>query len=136
MELIVADTSSLVAILQKEAEAEQFLDLIKTCKRVVMSAVSVLEAGIVLQSRRGTAGAAELMDLIDAMGIEVADFDEAAAHSALRAFQRYGKGIHPRARLNFGDCAVYALASDLNVPLLYKGDDFAATDIQSAALRS
>ena len=56
-------------------------------------------------------------------------FDEARAREALAAFDRYGKGVHPRARLNLADCAAYVLARRLNVPLLFKGDDFGATDV-------
>ncbi len=52
---------------------------------------------------------------------------------ARRAFMKYGKGVHPKARLNFGDCFAYALAKDTGEPLLFKGDDFAQTDIQSVA---
>ena len=54
-------------------------------------------------------------------------------HGTPLAFKKFGKGIHSKARLNFGDCASYALAKTYNIPLLYKGEDFAATDIQSAA---
>ncbi len=51
--------------------------------------------------------------------------------AAYEAFRRYGKGIDPKARLNFCDCAVYALAKAMQAPLLFKGDDFAATDVQA-----
>jgi ribonuclease VapC len=64
--------------------------------------------------------------------IEVAFFDHVQADMAIAAFGRYGKGLHPQARLNFGDCAAFALAKSLDAPLLFKGDDFAFTDIQSA----
>lgn len=50
---------------------------------------------------------------------------------AASAFGRYGKGIDPRARLNLSDCAAYALAKTMNAPLLFKGDDFTHTDLQS-----
>ena len=59
-------------------------------------------------------------------------FDAPLAKIALEAFERYGKGNHSKARLNLGDCAAYALAKSKNVPLLYKGTDFANTDIASA----
>lgn len=73
------------------------------------------------------------MDLIEAMGIEVAPFDSPFARKALEAFARYGKGNHSRARLNLGGCAAYALAKGMDAPLLYKGTDFANTDIVSAS---
>jgi ribonuclease VapC len=62
---------------------------------------------------------------------EIVPFDEAQVREALAAFGRYGKGIHPKARLNLADCAAYALARSLNAPLLFKGEDFAATDVKS-----
>lgn len=65
-------------------------------------------------------------------GFEIVPFDEARAREALAAFGRYGKGIDPRARLNLSDCAAYALAKTMNAPLLFKGDDFPATDVRAA----
>ena len=64
--------------------------------------------------------------------IEIIAFDEAQMRAAALAFARYGKGIDPKARLNLADCAAYALATSLKVPLLFKGNDFAATDVQAA----
>jgi ribonuclease VapC len=61
--------------------------------------------------------------------IMIAPFDEIQARAAADAFGRYGKGIDARARLNLADCAAYALAKSLGVPLLFKGDDFTHTDI-------
>ena len=61
---------------------------------------------------------------------EIIPFDEAQAREALAAFDRYGKGIDPKARLNLSDCAAYALAKTLNAPLLFKGNDFTQTDLQ------
>jgi ribonuclease VapC len=63
---------------------------------------------------------------------KIVAFDESQADVAFAAFNTFGKGIHPKAKLNFGDCASYALAKSQNVPLLFKGDDFAATDIVAA----
>ena len=61
---------------------------------------------------------------------EVVAFDETQAREALAAFGRYGKGIDPQARLNLSDCAAYALARSMDLPLLFKGDDFTATDVR------
>ena len=88
---------------------------------------------MVLRARRGPAGIAELADLVEAMAIEVVPFDAAQADGALQAFAVYGKSQHPKARLNLGDCATYALAKAMSAPLLFKGNDFSATDIVSAA---
>jgi ribonuclease VapC len=62
--------------------------------------------------------------------IEIVPFDEAQVRAAAEAFDRYGKGIHSKARLNLADCAAYALAKSIDAPLLFKGDDFAHTDVK------
>ncbi|MFM2041831.1 MAG: hypothetical protein RLY86_407 [Pseudomonadota bacterium] len=93
-----------------------------------MSAVSVLERGMVAQGRAGSSGRDELRRLIAAQDIEVVAFTPDLADLALDAFTRFGKGRHP-AGLNMGDCASYALAASRRLPLLFKGDDFSRTDI-------
>jgi ribonuclease VapC len=98
----------------------------------VASAVTVYETGIVLGRRRGWEIVAELNALVDLLGIEIVPFSAAQIMAALDAYSRYGKGIDPKARLNLGDCAAYALAKSMNAPLLFKGEDFAATDVQAA----
>ncbi len=127
--MIVVDASALLAIIQGEPEANAFLSAIRGADRALVSAVTVLETGMVLRARRGAMGARELSGLLEATAVEIVPFDAASASSALDAFERYGKGINPKARLNLGDCAVYALAKDMNAPLLFKGKDFAGTDI-------
>ncbi len=131
--MIAVDTSALLAIIQGEPEGSGFLDSIRNADRVVVSAVSLLEAGIVLRARRGVDGIAEITGLIAALSIDVVPFDANLAAAARDAFGRYGKGIHARARLNMGDCATYALAKAMNAPLFFKGLDFAATDLVAAA---
>lgn len=131
--MIVVDTSALVAILESEAEADEFIRRIKADDQPMISAVGVLEAGMVMRGRQGPDGIADVMDLVKVMKLEIVAFDGELAAEALAAFNVYGKGIHSRARLNMGDCAAYALAKIKGVPLLFKGDDFAATDIVSAA---
>lgn len=94
--------------------------------------MSVLEVGMVPRGRRGVKGIADVMTIIESLAMDIMPFDAALAAGALAAFDIYGKAIHPRARLNTGDCAAYALAKGLGVPLLFKGGDFAATDITTA----
>lgn len=130
--MIVIDASALVAILQNEPEAERFLNRIRTEDRVLASAVTLLEAGMVLRSRRGEDGLANFLTFVHDTSIEVVPFDAAQVVGALDAFARYGKGIHPQARLNLGDCASYSLAKGMNAPLLFKGDDFTHSDIAAA----
>jgi ribonuclease VapC len=69
--------------------------------------------------------------LRDENDFEIVSFDEGQAREALSAFGRYGKGIDPKARLNLADCAAYALAKTMNAPLLFKGNDFTATDVRA-----
>lgn len=84
-------------------------------------------------ARRGRERVARVMDFIVEMSIEVVPFAEPHVSGALDAYMRYRKGIDPKARLNLGDCAAYALAKALNAPLLFKGEDFNATDVLQGA---
>lgn len=129
--MIVVDTSALLAILLDEPERPQFREVLAKEPRKSVSSVSVLEAGIVISTRRGPDGLAALADLLDRAEIVIAPFDRAQTQLAITAFETYGKGRHP-ARLNICDCAAYALAKAMNAPLLFKGNDFAATDIGMA----
>jgi ribonuclease VapC len=130
--VIVVDTSAVVAILKKEAEAERFARAIAGAERRFISAVTLLEASLVMIGR-GTVEAAEDVDaLVERAAIEVVPFDQHLAVEARVAFVKFGKGRHPAA-LNFGDCISYALARVRGLPLLCKGDDFAKTDIDRAA---
>jgi ribonuclease VapC len=88
-----------------------------------------VESAIVIESRRGNAGGQALDQLIDKAKIAILPVSPEQAELARRAFLTYGKGRHP-AGLNFGDCFSYALAKSLSEPLLFKGDDFAQTDIE------
>jgi ribonuclease VapC len=130
--MIVIDTSALIAILQNEPERAEFAALIARAERRLVSAVTLLEAGMVARSRRGEAGLTALDDIVSDAELEVVPFDDQQRQLAIAAFNQYGKGIHPSARLNLGDCAVYALAKGMNAPLLFKGNDFIATDLVAA----
>jgi ribonuclease VapC len=125
---MVIDTSVLIAILLREPEAKAFVDAISADEIRLASAVSKLEASMVLIGRFGEPGLADLDRVLAEFNIVILPFDEQQAEIARDAFARYGKARHP-ARLNFGDCAVYALATAEAEPLLFKGTDFAATDV-------
>ena len=105
--------------------------MLALANRRLVSAATVVECGLVLTSRRGEAGVARLNMLLHEAGIEIATVDSEQARTAIDAFRRFGKGRHP-AGLNFGDCFAYALAAATGEPLLFKGDDFAKTDIVAA----
>ena len=129
--MIVIDSSALVAILRGEPEREQFIDAIVDYGNPRISSATYLEAAMVMELRWGDQGGRELDALIDEVSIEIAPFDYIQAQAARDGFRRYGKGLH-RAALNFGDCFTYALAKTRDAPLLFKGDDFALTDVKRA----
>jgi ribonuclease VapC len=122
------DSSAVIAILRDEPERAAFVALIEEGARRLMSAVSVLEAAMVLEGRSGGDIGYDLDLFLRRASVEIVPFDEDQLDWARKAFRRYGKGRHP-AGLNFGDCAAYALAQWSGEPLLFKGTDFAATDV-------
>ncbi len=128
---MIVDTSAVVAFLFGEGEAERYEQAIADAPLRRMSVVSFLEAAIVIESRIGPQGGIELDAFIDEAAIELVPMTPDHAHASRQAWRRYGKGNHP-ARLNFGDCFAYALAEASNEPLLFKGEDFALTDIEDA----
>ena len=129
---MVIGTAALLAILFLEPEAERFARAIASAARRLISAGTLLETGIVLQARHGDEGARDLDLLVLKLGVEVAPVTERQVRLARRAYRQYGKGQHHPAGLNFGDCFAYALARDTGEPLLFKGEDFARTDVEPA----
>ena len=125
---MVVDTSALIAILLNEADAEILSATLAAFSPRIISTVSALEASIVMENKKGEAGLALLDELLSAAQFEVIAFDDAQLRIAREAYRRYGKGRHP-AGLNFGDCCSYALTRARNDTLLFKGNDFAQTDI-------
>jgi ribonuclease VapC len=115
-------------VLFDEPEAEAFATEIAKADVRLISAVSVLEAGLIVEHRYGEIGGVELDRMLERANIEIAPFTAEQSEQARWAFRHYGKGRHPAA-LNFGDCATYALAKSSGEPLLFKGDDFARTDL-------
>jgi ribonuclease VapC len=125
---MVFDTSALLAILLDEPERRAFTEAIEAAEGRLLSAASFVETSMILESRHGAEGVRALDRLLAAASIEVVEVDLAQAAAAREAFRRFGKGRHP-AGLNFGDCFSYALAKSRGEPLLFKGQDFARTDI-------
>jgi ribonuclease VapC len=129
--MIVVDSSALVAILELEADAAVYATAIEQADRLFISAVNVHETGVVLRIRRGASALARLWRfLLIENDFEIASFDEQQARGALAAYERFGESVHSKARLNLADCAAYALAPTLDAPLLFKGGDFAETDVK------
>ena len=125
---MVLDTSALLAILMAEPEAEGFAVAIEHDPIRLVSAGSMLETAIVAESRWRDAGGRELDLLLFKTGITVISADAEQVEIARQAFRLFGKSRHP-AGLNFGDCFAYALSRVSGQPLLFKGDDFAQTDV-------
>jgi len=125
--MIVVDTSALMAILQEEPEANACSNAVEADAEVLASAGTVAEALIVAR-RRQLGG--DMERLIDELGFEIVAVTPASARRVARAYDQWGKGIHP-AGLNFGDCFAYALAKERSCPLLFIGNDFSKTDVQS-----
>jgi ribonuclease VapC len=116
---------------RRKADAERFADAIVTAEACRMSAPNFLEAGINIDSQAGPAAGRQLDIFVQRAGIEIEPVDLEQVQLALQAYLDFVKGNHP-AGLNFGDCFAYSLAKVTGEPLLFKGEDFARTDIEAA----
>jgi ribonuclease VapC len=128
---MILDSSALVAILFKEPEAERLAAMIRDTDTTAIAAPTLLETAIVAEGRTLPGMAEKLDALMGAIRPEIVPFTAQHASLARDAWRRYGKGRH-KAGLNLGDCFAYALAKERCQKLLFKGDDFAATDIEPA----
>ena len=127
---MVLDTSALVAILLNEPESPVFRDAIEADAVRLLSAASLLETAIVIEARFGEPGGRELDLLVHKAAVQVVSVDVEQVENARHAFRNFGKGRHP-AGLNYGDCFSYALSRVSGEPLLFKGEDFARTDVRT-----
>lgn len=129
---VVVDTSSLLAVVLGDADAERHLAvLVAHAGDVHLSAASAVETGMVVAAKQGAEATEDLQRLITLVGLSTVPFEADQAAVAVAAWRRFGKGRHP-AGLNLGDCFSYALAKTSGSALLFKGDDFSATDVTSA----
>lgn len=128
--MIAVDASALIAIALNEAEKASFTAVLQRVDFARLAPINYVETGLILKQRGFLGTRAHLDEWLETYGVSVDD-EAALSHLAFEAYLRYGKGLHP-ARLNLADCFAYALAKALDAPLLYKGDDFAQTDIRSA----
>ncbi len=126
---MVIDTSAMVAILLGEPEAESFALAIAGDPIRLVSAFSALEAGIVMEAKKGESAGRELDLLLHQARVEIVPLTAEQFEIARSAWRKYGKGRHP-AGLNIGDCCSYALAKSSGEPLLFKGNDFSQTDVE------
>jgi ribonuclease VapC len=130
--VIVVDTSAIVAVAFGEPEREMFIRVIQQSDKALISTVSVLEARMVVHGRRGQRAVVLVDDLLRLPVFELVSPGLAEMDAAYGAFVAFGKGSGHPAGLNFGDLFGYALAKVRGLPLLYKGNDFAQTDVVSA----
>jgi ribonuclease VapC len=131
---VAVDTSAIVAILLAEPEAESFVSVIEAGETAI-SAGSLMETLRVMMLKRGVAATVEVWTFLETFGIRVRAVDEPQMRLAQDAMRRFGRGRgEPPAVLNFGDLFAYALARHLDVPLLFKGDDFSQTDVRVARI--
>ncbi len=128
---MVIDSSAIIAILLGESDAARLTKAIADDPKRLMSAFSLLECGIVIETKKGESGGRELDLFIHKSKTEIVALRAEHVEIARDAFRKFGKGRHP-AGLNIGDCCSYALAVYSGEPLLYKGGDFARTDVRSA----
>ncbi len=128
---MIVDTSVLTAVILGEPDAEAHLATMVRADALAVSAATLVEALIVVEARQGREAASDLTALLAELEVEVVALDESQAEVAASAWRRFGKGRHP-ASLNLGDTFAYALATTRAEPLLFKGRDFADTDVMRA----
>jgi len=129
---VIVDTSAVVAILREEPGYEALATAIETADPCQISAATFLELLIVIGSLHDTELARKTESFLQIAGIVIVDVTEAQARIGQAAYRRFGRGSGHPAKLNFGDCFSYALAIDLDEPLLFKGNDFIHTDVRVA----
>jgi len=128
---MVIDSSALLAVFLKDPEAHQFAAAVAATDTRLLPCTAALEVAMVVGARHGDAGLREVdLSILDNR-LEIVPFTADHYRIARDAWLRYGKGRHP-ARLNFGDCCAYATAMLAGEPLLFKGADFAQTDVEPA----
>jgi ribonuclease VapC len=129
---MIVDTSALVAVVVREPGYEAVLAKLSGPTTVAgIGTPTIAELGIVLSARLRIDARSHVAELLDRLDIAEVPFGEAHWREAVDAYWRFGRGRHP-ASLNFGDCLTYAVARLANEPLLFVGDDFAATDLIAA----
>jgi ribonuclease VapC len=128
---VIVDSSAVVALVQKEPGHEEIEQKMGAADVLAIGAPTLVETAMVVVRTSGESGEEAISRLRKELGLIVVPFDEAHAGVAAVAFDRFGKGRHPAA-LNYGDCMTYATARIARQPLLFKGNDFARTDLEPA----
>jgi ribonuclease VapC len=128
---VIVDASAVLAIVLREADRERYVDAIIAAAPARMSVANWLEATMVVDRKGTPVAISRFEDFIRDAKIELVPVSVSQAGTARSAWRTFGRGVHP-AKLNFGDCFAYALAKETREPLLFKGDDFAQTDVEPA----
>lgn len=128
---MIIDSSAVLAIFLQESDGRRYLRAVMDADSRRMSVSNWLEATMVVDRRGNDIAVNWLEDFIQKAQIELMPVSISQATIARRAWRTFGRGVHP-ARLNYGDCFAYALAKETHEPLLFKGNDFAQTDVESA----
>ena len=129
---MIVDASAIVAIALREGTARMLLEALAVAPTVRVSAANLLESWMVIDRRNIPESTALVDRILTRFGIAVEPVTAAQVEIARDAWRRFGRGSGHRAQLNFGDCFAYALAKNLDEPLLFVGNDFAATDVMAA----
>jgi ribonuclease VapC len=129
---VIIDSSIFVAIFKEESDADRLVERASGYQRKITSAATWLESAIVCERAAKHSGGDRFEQIAELLSVEVVPFTAEQARIAFDAFKRFGKGRGAQAALNYGDCFAYALAKELGAPLLFKGGDFAQTDISAA----
>jgi ribonuclease VapC len=128
---VILDSSALLAVLLNEPDEPRFLAAMVDAPTLRMSAANWVEAAMVVDSRKSPRAKARFEDLVRELRVELVPVAVETAYLCRIAHGDYGRGNHP-AKLNYGDCFAYALAKETREPLLFKGNDFAQTDVEPA----
>ena len=131
---MIVDSSALIALILQEPGHQKIGRALRAEDKLHMSAVTWVELGGVADRRLSEVNQHRLDAMIDGLGIVLVPLSVAQARRARQAHRRYGPGSGSAARLNMGDCFSYALAIELDEPLLFVGDDFTHTDVQRVNL--
>ncbi|MEX2282930.1 MAG: type II toxin-antitoxin system VapC family toxin [Gemmatimonadota bacterium] len=129
---MVIDTSALIAILFAEPESRRMVTAIVREQSRLLPAPAFMEASAVMIARKGPQGAIAIDALLQRLDIDVVGMSAEAAVLARDAYAHFGRGVGSPGVLNFGDCQCYGVSKSAGQPLLFKGDDFAATDVDAA----
>ena len=131
---MIVDSSVLIALILQEPGHQKIGRVLRVEDTLHMSTATWVELGVVADCRLSEVNQRRLDAMIDGLGIVLVPLSVAQARRARQAHRRYGPCSGSAARLNMGDCFSYALAIELDEPLLFVGDDFTHTDVQRANL--